>query len=645
MEIRDELARASGPTATSRIGAGDNDGAAERRARRASPRRGTAPTETATSVAAELDGQGRHLAWPTPWPGSDGEFQPLVPPRGSVAASVQAAVPGCAGRRPRCTTCRPRSSATSTTRSRPTCSSAPTTPRPCECTAEIVAPDPRPAARSTPARCPRHADRGVHRGAAPAERPLQDPGGGEAHRHRRDRRPRSSSDEAMRLYDTARAGRSCRSSRARSSRCTRAASRRTTPPTSGHAADVRHLRRAAAPPARPRPRDPLRAQRHRRRRPAPRARPRSSASTTSTSPPPRRPASTATCRRSTCCRASSEPRATSAIADIRGFIGMVLDRGHAYAGRRRRLLRRVDVPALRPGVSHYDEATMLELGRRARRQPRRPEQAQPARLRALAAVGRGRAGVGVAVGPGPARLAHRVLGAGPARARHHHRPARRRHRPDLPAPRVRGGPVARRPPASRSCATGCTCRWCASTATKMSKSLGNLVFVSDLLKEWDPRGHPPGDRRPPLPRRRGTGRRAAARAAAARLDALAGRPGAGDGAPRRGAGRARRRPRHPGARRRHRRRRRRPGKGVAEAAALLGVDLCDPRRLASESRHAGRLRDREPRSGVAEGRRYARRPCPRSRSRSRTVPSASCPTGATAADLAASIGRGWPRRR
>src|SRR5262245_6640258 len=27
----------------------------------------------------------------------------------------------------------------------------------------------------------------------------------------------------------------------------------------------------------------------------------------------------------------SEPRATSAIADIRGFIGMVLDRGHAYA--------------------------------------------------------------------------------------------------------------------------------------------------------------------------------------------------------------------------------------------------------------------------------------------------------------------------
>ena len=36
----------------------------------------------------------------------------------------------------------------------------------------------------------------------------------------------------------------------------------------------------------------------------------------------------------------SEPRATSAIADIRGFIGMVLDRGHAYQSRRRGVLRR-----------------------------------------------------------------------------------------------------------------------------------------------------------------------------------------------------------------------------------------------------------------------------------------------------------------
>ena len=38
----------------------------------------------------------------------------------------------------------------------------------------------------------------------------------------------------------------------------------------------------------------------------------------------------------------------------------------------------------------------------------------------------------------PSRLARRVLGDGDARARPHHRPARRRHRPHLPAPRVRG---------------------------------------------------------------------------------------------------------------------------------------------------------------------------------------------------------------
>ena len=44
-------------------------------------------------------------------------------------------------------------------------------------------------------------------------------------------------------------------------------------------------------------------------------------------------------------------------------------------------------------------------------------------------------------GPGPARLAHRVQRAGPARARHDDRPPRRRHRSDLPAPRVRAGPV------------------------------------------------------------------------------------------------------------------------------------------------------------------------------------------------------------
>ena len=47
-------------------------------------------------------------------------------------------------------------------------------------------------------------------------------------------------------------------------------------------------------------------------------------------------------------------------------------------------------------------------------------------------------------------------------------------------------PSPSRSPGSPSCVTGCTSGWSDSTATKMSKSLGNLVFVGDLLKEWEP---------------------------------------------------------------------------------------------------------------------------------------------------------------
>ena len=98
----------------------------------------------------------------------------------------------------------------------------------------------------------------------------------------------------------------------------------------------------------------------------------------------------------------SEPRATSAIADIRGFIGMVLDQGHAYeAGGA--VYFDISTYDKFGQVSGYDRETMLDYARRAWRQRRRPPQARPARLRALAAVARRRAGVGVAVGTGPAR--------------------------------------------------------------------------------------------------------------------------------------------------------------------------------------------------------------------------------------------------
>src|SRR3954470_12016220 len=58
--------------------------------------------------------------------------------------------------------------------------------------------------------------------------------------------------------------------------------------------------------------------------------------------------------------AFSEPRATSAIPDIRGFIAMVLDRGHAYqAGGA--VYFSVSTFARFGQVSHYDRDEMLRL--------------------------------------------------------------------------------------------------------------------------------------------------------------------------------------------------------------------------------------------------------------------------------------------
>ena len=54
----------------------------------------------------------------------------------------------------------------------------------------------------------------------------------------------------------------------------------------------------------------------------------------------------------------AEPRASSAISDIRGFIGMVLDAGHAYAACGSVYFDVTTFPGFGE-VSHYDEATML----------------------------------------------------------------------------------------------------------------------------------------------------------------------------------------------------------------------------------------------------------------------------------------------
>ncbi|OWY59083.1 cysteine--tRNA ligase, partial [cyanobacterium TDX16] len=72
----------------------------------------------------------------------------------------------------------------------------------------------------------------------------------------------------------------------------------------------------------------------------------------------------------------SEPRATSAIADIRGFIGMVLDRGHAYESGGAVYFDVSSFPAFGQ-VSHYDRATMLELAAERGGNPDDPNKRDP----------------------------------------------------------------------------------------------------------------------------------------------------------------------------------------------------------------------------------------------------------------------------
>ena len=92
MEIRDGLV-AKWPQKGLQIGAGDNEDAADTDVIvLATPWDGAA--ETAMSVAGKLRGK-VVISMANALARVSGEFQPLVPPRGSVAASVQAAVPDC----------------------------------------------------------------------------------------------------------------------------------------------------------------------------------------------------------------------------------------------------------------------------------------------------------------------------------------------------------------------------------------------------------------------------------------------------------------------------------------------------------------------------------------------------------------------
>ena len=181
----------------------------------------------------------------------------------------------------------------------------------------------------------------------------------------------------------------------------------------------------------------------------------------------------------------SEPRATSAIADIRGFIGMVLDTGHAYTAAGGVYFDISTAPEF-GFLSHLDRAGMLALAEErggnvddpAKRDPLdfvlwQPSLADEPSWDTL--WGPGRPGWHLEC----SALCLRELGTtidlhggGSDLIFPHHECEAAQSRAATGEPLVR--------------------HWMHQAMVrmdgeKMSKSLGNLVFVSDLAEHWDPR--------------------------------------------------------------------------------------------------------------------------------------------------------------
>jgi L-cysteine:1D-myo-inositol 2-amino-2-deoxy-alpha-D-glucopyranoside ligase len=181
----------------------------------------------------------------------------------------------------------------------------------------------------------------------------------------------------------------------------------------------------------------------------------------------------------------SEPRATSAIADIRGFIGMVLDRGHAYQSGGAVYF---DVSSFDGfgGVSHLDRDEMITLAAERGGNPDDPGKRDPLDFVLWQPSAEGEPAWESLWGPGRpgwhiecSALAMRELGTtvdlhggGADLIFPHHECERAQSEAATGEPFVR--------------------HWMHQAMVrmdgeKMSKSLGNLVFVSELSKRWDPR--------------------------------------------------------------------------------------------------------------------------------------------------------------
>jgi L-cysteine:1D-myo-inositol 2-amino-2-deoxy-alpha-D-glucopyranoside ligase len=182
--------------------------------------------------------------------------------------------------------------------------------------------------------------------------------------------------------------------------------------------------------------------------------------------------------------AASEPRATSAIPDILGFIGMVLANRHAYqAGGA--VYFNVSSWAKFGSVSHYSREKMLALARERGGNPDDPAKRDPLDFVLWQPSAPDEPAWKSMWGPGRpgwhiecSALALRELGTtidlhggGSDLVFPHHECESAQSEAATGEPFVRHWVHA-----------GMVCY----EGAKMSKSLGNLVFVRDLLKTWDP---------------------------------------------------------------------------------------------------------------------------------------------------------------
>ncbi len=181
----------------------------------------------------------------------------------------------------------------------------------------------------------------------------------------------------------------------------------------------------------------------------------------------------------------SEPRATSAIADIRGFIGMVLDNGHAYEAGGAVYFDISTWPEF-GSISGYDQETMLEYAAERGGNPDDPNKRNPLDFVLWQPSEEGEPEWDSLWGPGRpgwhiecSALALRELGTtidlhgggGDLIFPHHECEAAQ-------SSAATGEPFVR--------------HWMHQAMVrmdgeKMSKSLGNLIFISDLRKEYDVR--------------------------------------------------------------------------------------------------------------------------------------------------------------